>query len=94
MANGTYGIVRGADISPDDCEIFMHYTSSRSNVGETQLTKLDPNEVLIKVENPNNPQSGTISEIFGGLYTLKLSTKDFGQKGIYTIIILIITTNS
>jgi len=85
MSTGVYGTVRGADISPNDCEIFLHFTPSRSNVGDITLTKLDPEEVLIKVENPNN--ISTSSEIFGGLYTLKLPTTNFGQKGIYTIII-------
>jgi hypothetical protein len=85
MANGTYGNIRPADISPNDCEIFMHYTPSRGVIGNTELIKLVPSEVLIKMENPNKT-SGT-NEIFGGLYTLKLLTKDFGEKGIYTIII-------
>jgi hypothetical protein len=85
MATGTYGIIRPADISPSDCEIFLHYTPSRDNLGDISLTKLDPEEILIKTENPNNDSN--ISEIFGGLYTLKLPTTIFGQKGIYTIII-------
>ena len=53
MANGTYGIVRPADISPDDVEIFYHYTPSRNKVGNSELIKLDSNEVLSKIDNPN-----------------------------------------
>lgn len=89
MANGTYGIVRPADITPDDVEIFYHFSASRDSIGNTTLQKLDPNEVLIKVNNPNRVQSSTSSgfEIFGGMYTLKLPTATFGTKGFYTIVI-------
>ncbi len=86
MSTGLYSTSRPADISPDDCEIWVSYQPSRDNIGTTSLTKLDPNKVLLKVENPNNPNP-SVSEIFGGLYTLKLASTDFGQKGIYTIVI-------
>jgi len=88
MANGTYGIVRPADITPDDVEIFYHFSASRDSIGNTTLQKLDPNEVLIKVNNPNRVQSGVSTfEVFGGMYTLKLPTDKFGTKGFYTIVI-------
>lgn len=85
MATGTYGTIRPADILPQDCEIFLHYTPLRSDFGDTTLTKLNPEDVLIKIQNPNNTTG--VSEIFGGLYTLKLPTTNFSLKGIYTIII-------
>jgi hypothetical protein len=89
MANGTYGIVRPADINIDDVEIFYHYTPSRDNIGNTELQRLDPNVVLIKNNNPNRVQSSSTSafEVFGGMYTLKLPTDTFGAKGFYTVII-------
>jgi hypothetical protein len=88
MANGTYGIVRPADITPDDVEIFYHFSPSRDSIGNVTLQKLDPNEVLIKIDNPNKVQSQVSGfEVFGGMYTLKLPTKTFGTKGFYTIII-------
>jgi hypothetical protein len=88
MANGTYGIVRPADITPDDVEIFYHFSASRDSIGNTMLQKLDPNEVLIKIDNPNKVQSGISGfEVFGGMYTLKLPTDKFGTKGFYTIVI-------
>jgi len=88
MATGTYGIVRPADITPDDVEIFYHYTPSRDKVGNAALLKLNPNEVLIKMDNPNKTQSGISgTELFGGMYTLKLPATSFGAKGFYTIII-------
>jgi len=88
MSTGTMGVVRPADITPDDVEIFYHFTSSRDSIGDTKLNKLDPNEVLLKVDNPNKTQSGISGfEIFGGMYTLKLPTATFSVKGFYTIII-------
>jgi hypothetical protein len=43
---------------------------------------------LIKVDNPNKDQSGVLgTELFGGMYTLKLPVATFGVKGFYTIII-------
>ncbi len=88
MATGTYGIVRPADITPDDVEIFYHFTPSRDKIGNNTLLKLNPNDVLIKTDNPNKTQSGVVgTELFGGLYTLKLPAANFSTKGIYTIII-------
>jgi hypothetical protein len=88
MSTGTLGIVRPADITPDDVEIFYHFTPSRDAIGNTTLLKLDPNEVLIKIDNPNKTQSNVTGfEVFGGMYTLKLPTATFGVKGFYTIMI-------
>lgn len=88
MATGTMGIVRAADITPDDVEIFYHFTPSRDSIGDTTLKKLEPSDVLLKVDNPNKTQSNVTGfEIFGGMYTLKLPTTTFGVKGFYTIII-------
>ena len=88
MATGTYGIVRPADISPDDVEIFYHYTPSRDKIGNTNLIKLNSNEVLFKIDNPNKTQSNiTGFEVFGGMYTLKLPATSFSAKGFYSIII-------
>ena len=88
MATGTYGIVRPADISPDDVEIFYHYTPSRDKVGNPSLIKLNSNDVLQKIDNPNKIQSNVTGfEVFGGMYTLKLPVATFGVKGFYTIII-------
>ena len=88
MATGTYGIVRPADINPDDVEIFYHFTPSRDKVGNANLIKLDSNAVLIKIDNPNKSQSNVTNfEVFGGMYTLKLPVANFSTKGFYTIII-------
>jgi hypothetical protein len=91
MATGTYGIIRPADISPTDVEIFYHYTASRDTIGDTTLTKIDDSTtMLFKVDTPQvlKDQSDLSTfQIFGGLYTLKLPTATFGKKGYYTIII-------
>jgi hypothetical protein len=89
MASGTYGIVRPADISPDDVEIFYQYSPSRDSQNGV-LLPLVATEVLIPIDNPNklvNNPSNTSFEIFGGMYTLKLPVEKFGLKGYYTIII-------
>lgn len=88
MASGTYGIIRPADVTPSDVEIFYHFTPSRDQVGNTTLQKLNSSDVLLPVDNPNKTQSNVTGfEIFGGMYTLKLPTSIFGLKGFYTIII-------
>jgi len=82
MATGNYGTIRPADVSVEDVEIFYSFTPSRENVSDVELLPLDPAEVLQPANDPNN-----VSEIFGGLYTLKLPTDIFGSKGYYNIII-------
>jgi hypothetical protein len=85
MATGTYGIVRPADVRPEDVEIFYTFTTSRDKQG-SGLLKLDSNQVLLKIDNPNKASSSSF-ELFGGMYTLKLPVAQFGIKGFYTIII-------
>lgn len=82
MATGNYGTIRPADVSIDDVEIFYSYTPNRESLTTVELQSLDPAEVLIPANNPNN-----VNEIFGGLYTLKLPTSIFGSKGYYSIVI-------
>lgn len=82
MAVGNYGTVRPADVSLDDVEVFLHYTPSRNEIGDTSLTKLNTNDVLSQTNNPNNPN---VVEVFGGMYTLTLPSTVFAEKGIYTI---------
>ena len=82
MATGNYGTIRPADVSVEDVEIFYSYTPSRESITSVELISLDPAQDLIPAANPNN-----VTEIFGGLYTLKLPTSVFGTKGYYSIII-------
>ena len=83
MATGVYGTVRPSDVSPDDMEIFYHYSPSRVSVGNTTLTKVNnPNTFISKVDDPSNP-----GQIFGGMYKLTLPTNIFNLKGFYNIVI-------
>jgi len=82
MATGNYGTIRPADVSVDDVEIFYSYTPNRESLIDVELIPLDPAEVLVPANNPDNN-----TEIFGGLYTLQLPTSTFGSKGFFNIII-------
>lgn len=82
MSTGNYGIIRPADVSPNDMDVYYHFTPSRDQIGNVNLIKLDSNSIVKKIDNPTNP-----NQIFGGLYTLQLPTTTFNQKGIYTLVI-------
>ncbi len=82
MAVGNYGTVRPADVSLNDVEVFLHYTPSRNEIGDTTLTKLNTTDVLSQTNNPNN---SNVVEVFGGMYTLTLPSTTFSEKGIYTL---------
>ena len=45
MATGVYGTIRPTDVSPNDMEIYYHYSPSRATTGNVNL---------IKISNPNN----------------------------------------
>lgn len=89
MSSGTYGINRPADVSPEDCEVWVHYTPSRDSIGNATVSLLDPTQVLLQIDNPNKIQSNVTTgfEVFGGMYTLRLPVAQFNQRGIYTIMI-------
>jgi hypothetical protein len=88
MAVGSYGIVRPADVSPADVEIFYHYTSGRTATAPVTLKKLISTDVLTPVfHNSDTTDDGAApnAEILGGLYNLKLSANDFSNLGVYTL---------
>lgn len=89
MSSGVYGINRPADVSPEDCEVWVHYTPSRDSIGNATVSLLDPTQVLLQIDNPNKTQSNVTTgfEVFGGMYTLRLPVAQFNQRGIYTIMI-------
>ena len=86
MATGVYGINRPADVSPEDVEIWLEYQANRDVPATNTLTKLDATQILVPANNPNNTNTA-VTEIFGGLYTLKLPSTNFGAKGFYTVYI-------
>jgi hypothetical protein len=92
MAVGSYGIVRPADVSPDDVDIFYHYVSGRTTTAPVTLKKLTSISVLTPVYHNTDTSSdgGPYKaienvEILGGMYNLKLSADDFTDLGIYTL---------
>ena len=88
MAVGSYGIVRSADVSPDDVEIYYHYTSGRTSTATITLKKLATSDILTPIFHNNQTTTETSAqnvEILGGLYNLKLNSSDFSELGIYTL---------
>ena len=85
MAIGSYGVVRPADVSPDDVEILYHYAADRISTTTTTLKKLTSNQVLTPILHNGNTGGESGVEILGGLYNLNLSTADFSNLGIYTL---------
>jgi hypothetical protein len=90
MAVGSYGIVRPADVSPDDVEILYHYAADRVATTNVTLKKLTSNQVLTPILHTGTTTTDTAAvgtEILGGLYNLQLSATDFSNLGIYTLYI-------
>jgi len=88
MATGTYGIVRPADITPEDVDIFIHYTPNRNVQGGDIVKVQNPSDYLIPIDDPSKAESNISGfSLFGGMYTLKLPVADFGVKGFYTVMI-------
>ena len=88
MSVGSYGIIRPADVSPEDVEIYYHYVSDRTSTVTATLKKLNSSNVLTPVfhnAQTTDDASAPNVEILGGLYNLKLSSSDFSELGIYTI---------
>jgi hypothetical protein len=90
MAVGSYGIVRPADVSPDDVEILYHYAADRVATTGVTLKKLTSNQVLTPILHTGTTTTDTAAvgtEILGGLYNLQLNATDFSELGIYTLYI-------
>jgi len=88
MAVGSYGIIRPADVSPEDVEIYFHYVSGRTSDATATLKRLSTSDVLTPVFHNTDTTDDTNApdvEILGGLYNLKLASADFSDLGIYTL---------
>lgn len=88
MSIGSYGIIRPADVSPEDVEIYFHYVPNRTTVSEVTLKRLSTADVLTPVFHNSETTDDTSApnvEILGGLYNLKLTANDFSDLGIYTL---------
>ena len=79
MASGNYSTVRPATVTAADVEIYYNYTPNRQTA-PGPLTTLNAAQVLIPVLLPNDAKQHV-----GGLYTLKLPSDNFQNKGIYTL---------
>ena len=87
MAIGIYGTIRPADVSPEDVEIILNFTSSRDETDNFVLTKLDAPSILRPYFNNASTGGNADVEILGGLYNLKLPADQFNKIGIYTLLI-------
>ena len=87
MALGAYGIVRPADVSPQDVEIILHYTPSRDVTTNFVLKKLNAANILTPYFHNSNTGGNANVEILGGLYNLRLPASEFTNVGIYTLYI-------
>jgi hypothetical protein len=88
MAVGSYGIIRPADVSPEDVEIYYHYVSGRTSDATATLKRLSPSDVLTPVFHNSDTTDDSAApdvEILGGMYNLKLASGDFSELGIYTL---------
>ena len=81
MPTGNYGIVRPADVGVNDVEMFYTFTTDRTVI-PTAPVKLNPSEILSKIDHPNE-----VNRIIGGLYNLRLPTNIFNKKGFYALYI-------
>ena len=87
MSLGVYGITKPADISPEDVDIFLHYTTSRDVTDNFTLKKLNAPNILTPYFHNSNTGGNANVEILGGLYNLKLPVSEFNKLGIYTLMI-------
>ena len=85
MSIGAYGVIRPADVSPADVDIFYHYVSGRTANVTPTLTKLDSTAILTPVYHNADTGGAVGKEILGGLYNLKLQAGQFSELGIYTL---------
>lgn len=93
MSIGSYGIIRGADVSPEDVEILYHFVKDRNANSDVTLKTLDATSILTPVYHNSSTVGTSVSsyqpvadvEIIGGLYNLKLESSDFSDLGIYTL---------
>lgn len=79
MASGNYSTIRPATVTAADVEIYYNFTPNRQTE-PSSLIAMDASQVLFPILLPNDAK-----QVVGGLYTLKLPSANFQNKGIYTI---------
>jgi hypothetical protein len=88
MSIGSYGTVRPADVSPEDVDIFYHYTQNRISTSEVTFKRLNAVDILTPIYHNSDTTDDANApniELFGGLYNLKISSNDFSNLGVYTL---------
>jgi hypothetical protein len=84
MATGNYGVVRPADVSTSDIEIFYTFTPNR-NTQPGPIQTLDAESLMDRFPGPLNV-NGQV-DLLPGLYNLNLPANVFTEKGFYNLII-------
>lgn len=84
MATGNYGVVRPADVTIDDIQVFYTFSPNR-NTAPTSLVELDARTIMSRFRSPNTVNNNF--NLFPGLYNLNLPESNFSQKGYYNIVI-------
>lgn len=87
MAVGTYGIIRPADVSIDDIDIYYNYTPNRETKNDIIYKIPNPNDLLTYNYLPTDEQIVGNENLLEGLYNLRLPASVFSSLGIYTIYI-------
>jgi hypothetical protein len=85
MATGNYGIKRPADVSPQDVDMYVHYSPSRDSNFTNSFVKVSAPEFLTSYSKPSS--GGALGGVLEGLYNLTLSPTIFNARGIYTIVL-------
>jgi hypothetical protein len=85
MSIGTMGVVRPADVSITDIEMYYNYTPDRYT-SNNEIFKLESTELLNYCYLPDDDDGSTGGEdLLEGLYDMKLPASTFNQLGIYSI---------
>jgi hypothetical protein len=86
MSIGSYGIVRAADVTTDDIDVFYTYSPNRETISTT-VTRLDAASVLTELKIPDDEQIVNEENLLEGLFNFKLPADTFNSIGVYNIYI-------
>lgn len=84
MSIGTYGVVRSADVSVDDIDVFYNYTTNRETKNDVFI-RLNTSDIVSYNYLPIDEQLINHENLLEGIYNLNLPATTFNQLGFYTI---------
>ena len=84
MATGNYGVVRPADVTTEDIQMFYNFAPNRQTP-ISSMFELDATSLLSEIPEPLLVNG--IAQSYQGLKNLTLPADQFGATGIYNIII-------